>query len=253
MNAFFIIPAGGEGRRRAVRHSPAAREAPRGAGRRSRGRWAGPSPSRWACATFCSAGRSSEAGAGDRIFALSTARITLDTELGLQPAGVAGVCFKPLSAGEFVRAENELQELLDGRRRDPLEGRAQDRRPRLRVDHRPRRRARGPRHDRALIDRSSRSAGSTSSCSRPSSASRAYKNPRLLDLRLQARGVLAVCPDRHGQGARQRQGARAQGAAREGAPDRARDRALVRPVRRAGLGGCPGERRCPEPGRAGPG
>ena len=49
----------------------------------------------------------------DRLFAISTARITLEAELGLTPAGVAALCFKPLSAGEFVRAENELQELLD--------------------------------------------------------------------------------------------------------------------------------------------
>jgi len=35
------------------------------------------------------------------------------TELDLKPAGSAGVCFKPLSSGEFVRAENDLQELLD--------------------------------------------------------------------------------------------------------------------------------------------
>jgi hypothetical protein len=50
---------------------------------------------------------------GEKLFALSTARITLEAELGLKPAGAAAVCFKPLSAGEFVRAENELQELLD--------------------------------------------------------------------------------------------------------------------------------------------
>ena len=51
--------------------------------------------------------------AGERLFAISTARITLETELDLKPAGSAGVCFKSLSAGEFVRAENELQQLLD--------------------------------------------------------------------------------------------------------------------------------------------
>jgi len=51
--------------------------------------------------------------AGERLFAIATARITLETELNLTPAGSAGVCFKALSAGEFVRAENELQELLD--------------------------------------------------------------------------------------------------------------------------------------------
>ena len=51
--------------------------------------------------------------AGERLFAISTARITLETELGLKPAGAAGVCFKSLSAGEFVRAENDLQQLLE--------------------------------------------------------------------------------------------------------------------------------------------
>jgi hypothetical protein len=49
----------------------------------------------------------------DRIFAISTARITLQSELDLKPSGAAGVCFKPLSAESFVRAENDLQELLD--------------------------------------------------------------------------------------------------------------------------------------------
>jgi len=48
----------------------------------------------------------------DKLFALSTAQITLETELDLRPAGVAGVVFKPLSAGEFLRAEQEIDELL---------------------------------------------------------------------------------------------------------------------------------------------
>ena len=51
--------------------------------------------------------------ARERLFALTTAAVTLDTELGLRTAGSAGVVFKPLSAGEFVRAENDLQQLLD--------------------------------------------------------------------------------------------------------------------------------------------
>ncbi len=51
--------------------------------------------------------------AGERLFAISTARITLESELELKPAGAAGICFKSLSAGEFVRAENELQQLLE--------------------------------------------------------------------------------------------------------------------------------------------
>ena len=48
----------------------------------------------------------------DRLFALSTAHVTLEAELGLRSAGVAGVVFKPLSAGDFLRAERELDELL---------------------------------------------------------------------------------------------------------------------------------------------
>jgi hypothetical protein len=51
--------------------------------------------------------------AQERLFALSTARVTLETELGLKTAGAGGIVFKPLSAGEFVRAENDLQEVLD--------------------------------------------------------------------------------------------------------------------------------------------
>ena len=52
------------------------------------------------------------------LFALPSAAVTMDVELGLRPAGVGAVVFKPLSAGEFVRAENEMQELLDVAARD---------------------------------------------------------------------------------------------------------------------------------------
>ena len=48
----------------------------------------------------------------DKLFALTTAQLTLETELNLKPAGVASVVFKPLSAGEFARAEQEIDELL---------------------------------------------------------------------------------------------------------------------------------------------
>ena len=50
--------------------------------------------------------------AGDKLFALSSARVTLEVELGLKPAGTAAVLFKPMSSAEYVRAENEMQELL---------------------------------------------------------------------------------------------------------------------------------------------
>jgi hypothetical protein len=52
--------------------------------------------------------------ARERLFALTTAAVTLDTECGLKPAGAGAIVFKPLSAGDFVRAENDLQQLLDG-------------------------------------------------------------------------------------------------------------------------------------------
>jgi len=38
------------------------------------------------------------APARERLFALTTAAVTLDTELGLRTAGAAGIVFKPLSA-----------------------------------------------------------------------------------------------------------------------------------------------------------
>jgi len=49
----------------------------------------------------------------EALFALPAAAVTMDVEVGLKPEGVAAVIFKPLSAGEFVRAENEMQELLE--------------------------------------------------------------------------------------------------------------------------------------------
>jgi hypothetical protein len=53
------------------------------------------------------------APAAERLFALTTAAITLDTECGLKTAGAGAVCFKPLSAGDFVRAQSDLQQLLE--------------------------------------------------------------------------------------------------------------------------------------------
>ena len=51
--------------------------------------------------------------ARERLFALTTAAVTLDVELGLKTAGVGGICFKPLSAGEFTRVESDVEQLLD--------------------------------------------------------------------------------------------------------------------------------------------
>jgi hypothetical protein len=51
--------------------------------------------------------------ARDRLFGLPSAAITMDIDLGLKPAGVAAVVFKPMSAGEFARVESDLSQLLD--------------------------------------------------------------------------------------------------------------------------------------------
>ena len=48
----------------------------------------------------------------DRLFALSTATVTLQTELGLKTAGKSAVTFKPLSSGEFDRVDNDIESLI---------------------------------------------------------------------------------------------------------------------------------------------
>ena len=101
MNAFFIIPAKARTHgRRALHGSPADREAPRGA-RRDRPR-DGP-PGRLSAGALglrdVLFGRKKLAEPrDDRLFALATAAVTLETELGLKTAGVAAVTFKPLSS-----------------------------------------------------------------------------------------------------------------------------------------------------------
>jgi len=50
--------------------------------------------------------------AAERLFALSTAAVTLDTELGLRFAGAGALVYKPLSAGEFEAVEQDGDGLL---------------------------------------------------------------------------------------------------------------------------------------------
>jgi len=49
----------------------------------------------------------------DRLFALTTAAVTLDTELGLKTAGVGAIAFKPQSSGEFRSAFDDIDKLVD--------------------------------------------------------------------------------------------------------------------------------------------
>jgi hypothetical protein len=50
--------------------------------------------------------------ARDRLFALTTAAVTLDVECGLKPAGAGAIVFKPLSAGEFAQVDRDVEQLL---------------------------------------------------------------------------------------------------------------------------------------------
>ncbi len=172
----------------------------------------------------------------DRLFALSTAQITLETELGLKPAGVAAVCFKPLSAGEFARAEQEIDELLGVtaqstgatvRRRSDSLGfqwlvvRDPDFEDLVTTVN--------------LVSTELDSRGFGAQLLAALFAFEGGKDPDRPDvprLRLQDRHVLAVHPDRRRPQPRQRRGAPPQERAREGAPDRAPARALARALRR---------------------
>jgi hypothetical protein len=54
-----------------------------------------------------------KSAAAERLYALTTAAVSLETECSLKPAGSAAIVFKPLSAGEFASAETEIQQLLE--------------------------------------------------------------------------------------------------------------------------------------------
>jgi hypothetical protein len=49
----------------------------------------------------------------DRLFALTTAAVTLDVELGLKPAGAGAIAFKPQSSGEFRSAFDDVDQLVE--------------------------------------------------------------------------------------------------------------------------------------------
>ncbi len=53
----------------------------------------------------------------DRLFAMSTAYVTLSSNLSLSSLG-AGICFKPLEASAFQNAELEINHLLQQNKKD---------------------------------------------------------------------------------------------------------------------------------------
>jgi hypothetical protein len=52
--------------------------------------------------------------APDRLFAMSTAYVTLETALDIKPAGGAGIVFQPLATGDFAGILKDTEELLRG-------------------------------------------------------------------------------------------------------------------------------------------
>ncbi|VVB72256.1 Uncharacterised protein [uncultured archaeon] len=48
----------------------------------------------------------------DRLFAISTAAVTMETSLGYSPDGAAGVCIKPMESSRYEAARTEIEELL---------------------------------------------------------------------------------------------------------------------------------------------
>ena len=172
----------------------------------------------------------------DRLFALSTARSRSRASSGCGRRAWPAVVFKPLSAGEFMRAEQEIDELLGvAARRLGLRGppratdsfgfqwlvvRDTDLEDLVTTVH-------------LVALRAGRRAASATSSSPRSSASRAT-SARSTSSTAYKRGTFwPFVPTGEDQERDNARGAAAEERAREGAPDRASARALARALRRA--------------------
>lgn len=57
-------------------------------------------------------GRQKPAAMGpERLFAMSTAQLTLETDQGLTPSGSAGICFRAITSGPFQQLEQQITEI----------------------------------------------------------------------------------------------------------------------------------------------
>jgi hypothetical protein len=56
--------------------------------------------------------RDLKAPAPDRLFAITTAQVTLQTELGLDPDGAAGIVFQALDTADFAQIAADMQEVV---------------------------------------------------------------------------------------------------------------------------------------------
>jgi hypothetical protein len=59
-----------------------------------------------------------KAPAPDRLFAMTTAQVTLETQLGLKHRTVAGIVFQPLATADFAGIVKDTEELLRGAAED---------------------------------------------------------------------------------------------------------------------------------------
>jgi hypothetical protein len=57
----------------------------------------------------------------DNLFAVASAAITLEAEVGLRPSGVASVCFRAAEGGAFASAQSDVTALLDADAGPPVE------------------------------------------------------------------------------------------------------------------------------------
>lgn len=58
----------------------------------------------------------------NRLFGLSTAALTLETEFDLKSTGSAALCFRPVSSGEFAQLQRDIGQLLEASAKDsPLD------------------------------------------------------------------------------------------------------------------------------------
>jgi hypothetical protein len=58
--------------------------------------------------------RKLQAPAPDRLFAMATAQVALETELGLRHRNVAGIVFQPIATADFQGILRDVTELLEG-------------------------------------------------------------------------------------------------------------------------------------------
>jgi hypothetical protein len=56
--------------------------------------------------------------APDRLFAMTTAQITLETGLGITSRGAAGIVFQPIATADFKQLVDEAEELVHGTAED---------------------------------------------------------------------------------------------------------------------------------------